>query len=261
VAALTVLAQLSDPHVEVGTGDDGSSDALAAAVLAVLRLAPLPDAVLMSGDVTNDGDAPSYTRARELLGALPMPVHVLPGNHDDRGALRAEFGGADAGSAGSGGSGAEPYRWAVACGGLRVVGCDSTVPGAPGGAFDAEACAWLSDTLAEDRSTPTIVALHHPPMRIGIAELDDIRVPAADAEALGAVLARSPQVRRVVCGHVHRGAVGALGGLPVFACPSVFLQARLDLAGGKIDLIPGAPVIGVHVLLDDGEVVSHVHPF
>jgi len=252
VAALTVLAQLSDPHVEVGTGDDGSSDALAAAVAAVLRLAPLPDAVLVSGDVTNDGDAPSYTRARELLGALPMPVHVLPGNHDDRGALRAEVGGA--------GSGAEPYRWAVACGGLRVVGSDSTVPGAPGGAFDAEASAWLSDTLAEDRSTPTIVALHHPPMRIGIAELDDIRVPAADAAALAAVLARSPQVRRVVCGHVHRGAVGALGGVPVFACPSVFLQARLDLAGGEIHLIPGAPAIGVYVLLDDGEVVSHVHP-
>jgi len=253
VAALTVLAQLSDPHVEVGTGDDGSSGALAAAVRAVLRLAPLPDAVLMSGDVTNDGDAPSYTCARELLGALPMPVHVLPGNHDDRAALRAEFGLA--------GAGAEPYRWAVGCGGLRLVGCDSTVPGAPGGTFDAEACAWLSDTLAEDRSTPTIVALHHPPMRIGIAELDDIRVPAADAAALGAVLARAPQVRRVVCGHVHRGAVGALGGLPVFACPSVFLQARLDLAGGEIDLIPGAPAIGVHVLLDDGEVVSHVHPF
>ena len=253
MAALTVLAQLSDPHVEVGTGDDGSSDALAAAVRAVLRLAPLPDAVLVSGDVTNDGDAPSYTRARELLGALPMPVHVLPGNHDDRAALRAEFGLAA-------GSGAEPYRWAVACGGLRVVGCDSTVPGAPGGAFDAEACAWLSDTLAEDRSTPTIVALHHPPMRIGIAELDDIRVPASDAAALAAVLAGSPQVRRVVCGHVHRGAVGALGGVPVFACPSVFLQARLDLAGGEIDLIRGAPAIGVHVLLDDGEVVSHVHP-
>ena len=45
-----------------------------------------------------------------------------------------------------------------------------------------------------------------------------------------------------------------------FTCPSVYLQARLDLAGGEIDLIPGAPAIGVHVLLGDGEVVSHVHP-
>ena len=88
------------------------------------------------------------------------------------------------------------------------------------------------------------MALHHPPVRIGIAELDDIRLPPADAAALGVVLARFPQVRRVVCGHVHRGMVGALGGLPVFTCPSVYLQARLDLAGGEIDLIPGAPAIG-----------------
>jgi Icc protein len=221
-------------------------------VRAVLRLDPLPDAVLVSGDITDAADAASYARARELLGALPMPVHVLPGNHDDRAALRAGFG--------VPGTGAEPCRWAIACGGLRVVGCDSTVPGAAGGAFDAEACAWLEATLAADATTPTIVALHHPPIRIGIAALDDIRVPAADAAALGAVLARSPQVRRVVCGHVHRGAVGALGGLPVFTCPSVHLQARLDLAGGQIELVPGAPAIGVHVLLDVGEVVSHVHP-
>ena len=71
MAALTVLAQLSDPHVEVGTGDDGSSQALAAAVRAVLRLEPLPDAVLVSGDLTNAADAASYARARELLDALP----------------------------------------------------------------------------------------------------------------------------------------------------------------------------------------------
>ena len=251
MAALTVLAQLSDPHVEVGTGDDGSSQALAAAVRAVLRLEPLPDAVLVSGDLTNAADAASYARAHELLEGLPMAVHVLPGNHDDRAALRACFGP---------GTGADPYRWAVACGGLRLIGCDSTVPGAPDGAFDAEACAWLEETLAADPTTPTIVALHHPPVRIGIAELDDIRLPPADAAALGVVLARFPQVRRVVCGHVHRGVVGALGGLPVFTCPSVYLQARLDLASGEIDLIPGAPAIGVHVLLGDGEVVSHVHP-
>jgi Icc protein len=252
VAALTLLAQLSDPHVEAGPGGGGAAEALAAAVAAVAALRPAPDAVLLSGDVAADGRPEEYALARELLAPLPGPLHVLAGNHDDRAALRAGFG--------APGTGAEPCRWAVPCGGLRVVGCDSTMPAAPGGAFDAEACAWLEATLAGDPTTPTIVALHHPPIRIGIAALDDIRVPAADAAALGAVLARFPQVRRVVCGHVHRGAVGALGALAVFTCPSAHLQARLHLAGGEIELVPGAPAIGVHVLLDDGEVVSHVHP-
>ena len=40
-----MLAQLSDPHVDVGPGDTGSAAALAAAVRAVLSLDPAPDAV------------------------------------------------------------------------------------------------------------------------------------------------------------------------------------------------------------------------
>jgi 3',5'-cyclic-AMP phosphodiesterase len=256
VARLILLAQITDPHIDLVTPDDDAADALAATVAAVMRLDPPPDAVLVSGDLTNDGDAPSYALAAELLAPLPMPVHVLAGNHDDRAGLRAAFPGDHVeGSAG------DPFRWAVDVAGLRLVGCDTTVPGAPDGAFDADARAWLAARLAEAPDVPTIVALHHPPVAIGIPALDEIRIPPADADALAEVLAGAPQVRRVVCGHVHRGSTSTLGGVPVFTCPSVHLQAVLDLAGsaGRIMLEPGAaPAFAVHVLLDDGTVVSHV---
>jgi len=55
-----ILAQLSDPHVLAGPEGRASAAALAAGVAAVLALRPLP-------------------------------VHVLPGNHDERDALRAHF--------------------------------------------------------------------------------------------------------------------------------------------------------------------------
>ena len=86
-----ILAQLSDPHVLVGPGDRGSAESLAAGVAAVLALRPRPDAVLVSGDLADTASAAEYERVRELLAPLPMPVHVLPGNHDDRDALRAHF--------------------------------------------------------------------------------------------------------------------------------------------------------------------------
>src|SRR5512132_2414444 len=91
-AVPTLLAQLSDPHVRVGPGDRGAAHALAAAVEAVLALRTPADAVLVSGDVAEHGTAAEYERARELLALLPMPVHVLPGNHDDRDGLGACFG-------------------------------------------------------------------------------------------------------------------------------------------------------------------------
>jgi 3',5'-cyclic-AMP phosphodiesterase len=256
---LTLLAQLSDPHVVAGPGDTASADALAAAVRAVLRLDPAPDAVLVSGDVTNTADAASYARAAEVLAPLPMPVHVLAGNHDDRAALRAAFPlGAEVAADGD-----APYRWTVRCGALRLVGCDTTVPGSDAGRFGAESIAWLSARLAEEPLVPTIVAMHHPPVAIGIAPLDAIGLPDADGASLAGLLAGAPQVRRVVCGHVHRAAAGALGGLGVFTCPSVYMQADLDLSGdasAEIVLAPGAAAFGVHVLTGDGEIVSHVAP-
>jgi 3',5'-cyclic-AMP phosphodiesterase len=251
---LTVLAQLSDPHIEVGPGDAGSSEAFAAAVAAVLRLDPLPDAVLVSGDITNCADARAYERARELLAPLPMPAHVLPGNHDEREALRTWF--TDDPVAGAHSA---PFQYALMCGALRLVVCDTTQPGRADGRLDAGAITWLEGRLAEAPETPTIVAMHHPPLLTGIGGLDAIGLPESDRTALGAVLARAAQVRRVVAGHVHRGAFGVLSGCGVFACASVFQHARLELRpDAEIALSPGHPAFGVHALLAGGEVVSHV---
>ena len=58
---------------------------------ALVALDPQPDAVLLTGDLTDDGDPRSYARVRELLAPLAVPVHPIPGNHDDRDALREAF--------------------------------------------------------------------------------------------------------------------------------------------------------------------------
>ena len=74
-----ILAQLSDPHVELGRSDAGSAESLAAAVRTVLGLRPRPDAVLVSGDLAPTGAHEEYLRVRGLLAPLPMPVHALDG--------------------------------------------------------------------------------------------------------------------------------------------------------------------------------------
>ena len=52
----------------------------------------------------------------------------------------------------------------------------------------------------------------------------------ADRDALGDLLARSPQVKRVVAGHVHRAIATTLGGCGVVTCASTNIQAALDFA-------------------------------
>ena len=60
------------------------------ALQAVARLAPQPDIVLITGDLTDCGLAAEYGLLSGLLArSLPMPVFVIPGNHDKRKALRS----------------------------------------------------------------------------------------------------------------------------------------------------------------------------
>lgn len=56
-----------------------------------------------------------------------------------------------------------------------------------------------------------------------------IALGAEDTAAPAALLERSPQVRRVACGHTHRAAFAVLGGCGAFSCPGVHLTARLEI--------------------------------
>lgn len=247
-----ILAQISDPHVTIGPADAGSAEALAAAVDSVAALDPAPDAVLLSGDLTEHATAEEYTRAAELLEPLSMPIHLLVGNHDDADGLRAHLG--------APGAPGEPLQYSLELGPLRLVACDTTVPGQAGGALGPQRLGWLEAELEGDRQTPTILAMHHPPVLIGVGVLDEIGLAEADRLALADLIARNPQVERIVSGHVHRGAVGRLGGCPVFVCPSSHLQLALDLGpDSEIALVREPPAFGLHVALGT-ELISHVVP-
>jgi len=235
-----LLAHLSDPHINVGPGDTGSADSLAAAVETVLAVRPVPDAVLVSGDIADGAFAAEYERAAELLAPLPMPVHVLPGNHDDRDLLREHFG-------------CEP-AYATRAGDLRMIVCDTAIPGRVEGRLDL---AWLEAQLAED--APTVVAMHHPPLRTGMPALDEIGLPEWDRRGLGALLARHPHVLRVLAGHTHRTSFEILGGCGVLTCPGTHMTARLEIGAADYEVVREPPAIMLHALLG-GELVSHVQP-
>ncbi|HEX5622447.1 MAG TPA: metallophosphoesterase [Solirubrobacteraceae bacterium] len=222
------IAQLSDPHIRVGPDDQGSANALAKAVAAVLALTPLPSAVLVTGDLAEHAAPAEYERFDELVEPLPMPVHVLPGNHDD-----LDW----------------PGPHTVDCDGTKVVLCDTHIPGRDDGHLDVE---WLAGEIGDG---PTIVAMHHPPILTGLDALDAIGLPEHERAALAELLARSPQVTRVTAGHVHRTAFATLGGRQVTTCASTNLQAKLEFGSPGFTILPEPPAFLVHA-----GAVAHVQP-
>lgn len=246
-----LLAQLSDPHIGATWAEPDPIAGLAAAVETLCALPLRPDAVLVSGDLADTAADAEYEQVKKLLAPIGAPLYVLPGNHDDRRALHRHFGvpGADG----------EPVQYSVALGPLRLVVVDTTIPGADPGALAAEQLAWLDAELAAAPETATLVAMHHPPVATGVPLWDDLGLPGADRHALGTVIGRHPQVRRVVAGHVHRTITGELAGTPVLTLPSTYVQSRLDFHPRELELTDEPAGFAIHAVVD-GDVVSHVQP-
>ena len=246
-----LLVQLSDSHLGSTPSEHDPAASLRAAVEAVLALPDRPDALLVSGDLADDGSAGSYATVRELLAPLGLTPHVLPGNHDERAALRAAFD--------LPGAGAEPIQYSVDLGPLRLVALDTLLPGEDRGELDAARLEWLDAELGRAPEQPTVLAMHHPPLHTAIPPFDQICLSPAERSELAAILSRHPQVLRIVAGHVHRTMVAELAGRAVLTAPSTYRQSRLDFSSSELALNHYPPGFAVHSL-DAGALTTHIVP-
>lgn len=191
-------------------------------------LLPRPDIVIATGDLTERGSPHEYRRLRTILNRLEIPLYLIPGNHDDREALRKAF--RDHRYLGSS---ANHASYAINSRPMRVVALDSTQPGYGGGFLDRERLEWLDAELGRLPRRPTILAMHHPPFRTGNAGLDSRRF--INAEALGEIVSAHPHVVRVASGHVHTVLMREWNGTLACTAPSTspqFVIGRKPLGVG-----------------------------
>ena len=245
----TVVVQLSDPHIGATWGEGDPVAGLATAVASIRRLRPAPDALLLTGDLADNLADSEYALVLASLEGIDAPWWALPGNHDDRDRLRRHFG--------IPGEPGTPVQYAVQVGPLRILMLDSTRPGADAGEFDAGRLTWLEQALSADPGTPTLLAMHHPPLVTHVPGLDALALAAGDRAALAEVVGGHPNVMLIIAGHVHRAISGELAGRRVLSAPSTYIGFELDIAAEQIDDVPTPPGYVVHVLRD-GELASHV---
>lgn len=220
-----LIAQITDTHIKapgrLAYRRVDTAAMLASCVNQVAALDPRPDLIVMTGDLVDLGLPEEYEHLKSLLAPLSMPILAVPGNHDEREAMRAAF-------SADGYLPAQGFLQFVDDDfPLRIVGLDTVVPGEGCGELCAARLAWLDATLAAAPGRPTLLLMHHPPFLTGIRHMDDIGL--AGREAFAQVVGRHPQVEAVLCGHLHRDIQTMVGGRRTLTCPSPAHQVALDL--------------------------------
>jgi Icc protein len=251
-----LICQLTDLHVRpVGKPANRLSETnmfTERAFRAVARLNPSPDVVVITGDLTDCGLDEEYANLNRLLRKfLPMPVFVIPGNHDRRGNLRA-------GLKHLPGVAVDPHyvQYTVDEYPVRLVMLDTLVPGAGHGELGPEQLEFLDRALAAAPDKPTIVGMHHPPFACGIAHMD--RINLRNIPEFAAIIGRHRQVERIICGHHHRPIVARLAHAIASIAPSVAHQVEMTLNphdSGAFNFEP--PAFQLHRWTAADGIVSH----
>lgn len=247
------LIQITDPHLTLPGQTLFGLDPLArldACLDHVARNHADADLLVVSGDLSHDGDRAAYEALADRMNRLGLPFRLMMGNHDDRGRF------------------AEAFPALVPQGGFvqgfvdtaegRVILLDTLENGAVEGHLCLDRLSWLDAALAGADGRPAFLFLHHPPFPVHIPALDAVRL--AEADALAALLARHGNVRHLFAGHVHRPVSGTWNGIGFNTLPGTAHQSAALFGENRFETSLEPPAYGV-VFIENQSVTVHFVAF
>lgn len=243
-----VVVHMSDTHFLADGarlyGRVDTDSTLGRAMRQLKRSGIHPDAIVLTGDIADRGEADAYGRVRALVEPLADQLGAelvwVMGNHDERGRFRAGLLDESPSSA--------PVDRVVVVDGLRIIALDSSVPGFHHGALDDGQLDWLRSELSEPAPHGTMLALHHPPIPTALPLMTILELQQQDR--LAEVLAGS-DVRAILGGHLHYATTGSFAGIPVSVAAATCYTMDLSAPTRQLEGIAGGQSFNlIHVHAD-----------
>jgi Icc protein len=209
---MSMFLQISDTHVvpegqRLYTTVD-SRERLRFCLDSIREAELQPDAIVMSGDISDHGEADGYRFVRgqveQLANEVQCPVFWVNGNHDERDSFCEHLL-----------DGADVDRAEIVAG-VKLVMLDSAVSGENYGRLTASQLSWLDRELSRDEHLPAILVMHHPPIPSPLPGMSDAML--SNQKDLADVLTRHASVQLIATGHAHYSGAGSLAGVPVWVC-------------------------------------------
>ncbi|HNP37055.1 MAG TPA: metallophosphoesterase [Woeseiaceae bacterium] len=246
-AVSTRVLHLTDPHLfataEGQLRGAVTHDTLTRAIQHYLASDWQADLAFATGDLVQDDSPEAYEHCKALLGMLGIPVGCVPGNHDVRALMQAALAHTQIQYCGTRESGA----W-------LMVGVDSCISGAAGGAIGNEELARCEQAIEASEARHVLVYLHHPPVSLGSVWLDSVGL--ADGPEFILRLAATGKVRVVIFGHAHQAHDSTVNGIRILGTPSTCRQFK---AGSDVFALDNKPPAYRKIdLYDDGTVTTEL---
>lgn len=243
-----VLLQITDTHLFADAAGSllgvATRDSFHAVLDAVDAAARPFDAVVATGDISQDHSQQSYQRFCDGIARWSEPCFWLPGNHDYQPSMSAVLPSPQI----------KPCQQVLAGAHWQVILLDSQVQGVPHGELSPAQLSMLDQALAAHPERHALVLLHHHPLEAGSAWLDQHKLH--NGEAFWQVVDRYPQVQAILCGHIHQELDRLCRGVRVLATPSTCIQFLPDSHDFALD--PQNPGWRYLELKSDGEVITQV---
>lgn len=251
-----IIAQITDLHI----GFDGegqvcqNSRSLRKVISELNNLIAKPDVVVLTGDLVESGEDWAYQKLREQLKRIQCPIYYALGNHDNRAAFLKNFPEIQQN---------EGYvQYVIEDLPIRIIILDTHGEGLHGGEFCEKRAAWLTRTLAKAPDRPTLIAMHHPPIKTGIAWMTT-KENAPWVKRFRAAIKPHKNVVHIIAGHIHRTIFQQIANTTISVCEAVAPEVKLELAPIEIDtpddrtlLLDSTPSYGLHHW-DGSQLTSH----
>ena len=200
------------------------------------------DFYLCTGDLSQDGTVESYQYLKDLLAKDGKEQFWIPGNHDVRSQMLQVV------------SEDKEMVSVVKKGPWQIILLDSQVPGAVGGNFSDKQLTLLKDALEADKSSHTLITMHHHPRAMGCKWLDTQQI--RNSEAFMDLIKQYDNVRVVLWGHVHQDSDITQDGMRLISTPSTCVQFTPKSEDFDVDKEgPGYRWMELH---DDGSIQTGV---
>lgn len=242
------ILQITDCHLTKDPNGDllgvRTLESLDAVLAQVAEDGRDPHVILVTGDLAQDGSETAYQVLKERLDTFDCPKYWFAGNHDARTEMAAVVG-----------KGPELSK-VITAGAWRIVLLDSLVEGKVHGELSSEELAQMERALSQEDAVSfhTMLALHHHPVAIQSAWLDNIGL--VNRDAFWSIADRFSQIKAVLWGHIHQDFESSKGPVRLLASPSTCIQFLPKSDDFAIDNIaPGYRWLELH---PDGSIETEV---